>query len=318
MSKPLFNKGFSGLGQLGILVCFIGVGMVLASFLAMGAWLALTGQPVANMPTDMLKPQYGGAVKAVQAISTLFAFFLPAVAYAFVCFRNGWQALGFGHKMAGQLLLLSLAIIVCSGPLIDAVTTLNKSIPLSAGARSFFDKMEKAYEDQIKVIAEVKTIPQCLQSLLLIALLPAVFEEVLFRGGLQQLLQRWWQKPLLALLVTSIVFSAVHGSWYGFLPRIVLGLVLGGIFYTTKNIWYCIVVHFVNNAVVVSYMYYLTLRGQSVSLATDVSFPWWMAIFSAGALYLLFGRLKKKSEQQVPREIFYEPNNPFDERNHLA
>jgi hypothetical protein len=65
-------------------------------------------------------------------------------------------------------------------------------------------------------------------------------------------------------------------------------------------------------------MYYLTLRGQSVSLATDVSFPWWMAIFSAGALYLLFGRLKKKSEQQVPREIFYEPNNPFDERNHLA
>ena len=53
-------------------------------------------------------------------------------------------------------------------------------------------------------------------SLLVMALFPALFEETLFRGGLQQILVAWFKKPLLAITITSIIFSAVHFSYYGF------------------------------------------------------------------------------------------------------
>lgn len=318
MSKPLFNKGFSGLGQFGILLGLVGVGLVVGSLISIGIWMAMTGQGAMTMQQDMLNPKNAGAIKVVQAVSTLFGFFLPAVAYAFISFRNGWTALGFGNKIVWKLLGISILIILCSGPLIDVVTTINKSIPISPGAKAFFDKMEKAYEDQVKVIAEVKTVSQYLLSLVMIALLPAVFEEVLFRGGMQNLLHRWWKNPWVAIIVTSIIFSAIHGSWYGFLPRIVLGVLLGAIFYTTQNIWYSIILHFVNNAAAVTYMYYLTSKGKPVSIAAETTFPWWAGIISLALIIVLFRWLKKNREQQVPKEIFYEPTNPFDERNHLA
>jgi membrane protease YdiL (CAAX protease family) len=318
MSKPLFNKGYSGLGQLGILIGLVGVGLVIGSLISIGIWMAMTGQGAMTMQQDMLNPKNAGAIKVVQAISTLFGFFIPAVAYAFISFRNGWHALGFGNKIVWKLAGISLLIILCSGPLIDAVTTLNKAIPISPSAKAFFDTMEKAYEDQVKVIAEVKSLSQYLLSLIMIALLPALFEEVLFRGGMQNLLHRWWKNPWLAIIVTSIVFSAIHGSWYGFFPRVVLGMLLGGIFYATQNIWYSIIVHFLNNAAVVTYMYYLTANSKPISLATETSFPWWVGLISLGVLVVLFRFLKKSSEQQVPQEIFYEHTNPFDERNHLA
>jgi hypothetical protein len=318
MKQPLLNKGFTGLGQLGILLGLLGVGLILGSLLAGVIWQLMTGQPMLKMADDMLKPEYSGAAKMVQGVNTFLVFFVPAVVFAFFCFRNGWIALGFGSPMHWKIAGIGLLLLLCSGPMIDALTTINKSIPIPAAARAFFEKMESAYEAQVKVIAEVKSFPQFLLSLFMIALLPAVFEEVLFRGGLQGILQRWLKKPWLAIVITSIVFSAIHASWFGFLPRIALGVVLGGIFYYTHNIWYSILVHFANNAAVVAYMYYLHLSGKPVSVSSEPSFPIWVGLVAAVALFLLFRWLRNSAKAEVPREIFYEPGNPFDNRNELA
>lgn len=318
MYQPLFNKGFSGWGQLGVLLGLVGAGLIVGSMVSMGAWWAMTGAGLANLATDMLNPAYAGPIKVIQALSTFFGFFVPAVAFGFICFRNGWQVLGFSKPWKWKLAGISLLIIACSGPLIDSLSMLNKAIPLPAATKAYFDGLEKSYEAQVKVIAEVKTVGQLVVSLLLMALLPAMFEEVLFRGGLQGLLQRWWKKPWLAIVVASIIFSLVHASWYGFLPRIALGLLLGGIFYYTRNIWYAILVHVANNAVVVFYLFYRSQKGLPVSLDTEVGLPWWMGLVSLAVLLWLFGWLKKSRESMVPPEIFYESNNPFDQRNNTA
>lgn len=318
MRNPLFNKGFSGLGQLGILLLLVGSGLVLGSFIAIGVWAGLTGGGVTSMQQDMLNPANAGPIKIVQAISTLFGFFIPAVGFAFICFRNGWDALGFQKSFVWKLAGISLLIIVCSGPLIDTLTTINKQIPISASAKAFFDKMERAYEEQVKAIADVKSMPQFLLSIFMIAILPAVFEEVLFRGALQGLLHRWWKNGWLAIIVTSIIFSAIHGSWYGFIPRIALGMILGLIFYYSNNIWYSVLVHLANNAAVVCYMFYLQRTGQPVSVASEPSFPIWAGLAALVVLVVLFRLLRKSAEEVVPQEIFYEPANPFDERNNLA
>ena len=374
MRQPLFNKGISGWGQLGLLLGLLGAGMVAGSLIAAGVWALMTGQPIMQMQQDLLNPRYAGAVKLVQTISTLFVFLVPAAGYAFITYRNGWQALGFGRGWQWKLAGISLLIIAASGPLIDSLTSINKGFPLPAASRAFFDNMEKAYEDQVKVIAEVKSVQQFLLSLLLIAGLPAVFEELFFRGALQGMLQRWkgaapvyvvltalllagvyhiWfsaalnpllfyallvvlsgaimaSKPVMralqllathpftAIIFTSIIFSAIHGSWYGFLPRFALGMLLGGIFHVTRNLWYSILVHFVNNAAVVCYMFYLHLSGKPVAVTSEAVFPVWVGIISLTAIAVLFRWLSRSTEEDVPREIFYDPTNPFDERNTVA
>jgi hypothetical protein len=75
----------------------------------------------------------------------------------------------------------------------------------------------------------------------------------------------------------------------------------------------------VNNAVVVTYMYYLSLTNQPIEVSSTQSvFPWWTGIIALVALVALFGWLRKSVQQYPPREIFYEPTNPFDQRGDFA
>lgn len=285
---------------------------------AAGVWSAMTGQGIMNMQQDMLNPKFATAVKVFQAVSTFFIFLLPAVVYAFFCYRNGTLALGFRNHFNIKIFGICILVLVASTPTIEALGLLNKAIPLSPATRMRFDKLEKSYEEQVKVIAEVKTVGQYIFSLIMIALMPAVFEEILFRGGMQNMFTRWWKSPWAAIIVTSILFSAIHGSWYGFLPRIGLGIILGAVFAYTHNIWYNIALHFINNATVVTIMYLDTMNNKAPQVTTESSFPWWTAFFSVAALVLLFKWIKNTSKEQAPQEIFFDRHNPFANTDMLA
>ena len=318
MALTLYNKGFSGWTQLGIFLSLWGVCIIFGSLLAAASWWLSTGQGILNMEHDMLRPQYANAVKIVQAISTFFMFLLPAVLYAFICYKNGWLALGFSQKPVLAAIGICLLILIAATPTIDALSFFNRAIPLSPKTRAFFDNIEKNYEAQVKVIGEVKTFGQYLFSLIMIGLLPALFEETLFRGGLQNMLARWWRSPWAAIVVTSIVFSAIHGSWYGFFPRIALGMVLGIIFHFTQNIWYNVTLHFINNALVVTIMYLETNQKKPETSLDNFTFPWWTAVFSVAIMVFLFRLLQKKDGHPAPSEIVYDRYYPFGNNEIIA
>ena len=313
---PMFtnNKGFSPAGQFGMLLVFGGAGLV-AGGVAAAAVLLLNGTPIADMEKAMNDPANSSMLKLVQFISTLLSFFLPAVAFAFVCFRKGWQVLGFRKPVVLQTALVAILIIFAAGPLIDALTQVNKAIPISASLKSFFDRMEAQYEEQVKVLGAVNSLPQYLLSLIIIALLPAVFEETLFRGALQGILQRWFKNAWVAIIVTGLLFSIIHFSWYGFLPRWALGILLGMVYYATGNIWYSIIVHFVNNALVVTYMYYKTMRGEPIPSSTDAMFPLWVGVLALVAVVLLFRLLVKTAPVLPEVETDYQRHHPFSSQN---
>ena len=92
-------------------------------------------------------------------------------------------------------------------------------------------------------------------NLFLIALIPAIGEDLLFRGVLQQLFTKWTGKIHLAIFISAFLFSAIHMQFFGFLPRFVLGLVLGYMFYWSKNLWLPILAHFTNNALAIIFTY---------------------------------------------------------------
>jgi membrane protease YdiL (CAAX protease family) len=135
-------------------------------------------------------------------------------------------------------------------PLVSALQDLTNLFPWSKATLLKFKLAEDAYNEQVAVIARMDNFTDYILSVVVIAFLPALFEETLFRGGIQNLLSRWFKKPVLAIIVTSIIFSAIHGSYLGFLSRFALGFVLGWIYYRTGNIWLNIIGHFFNNAFV--------------------------------------------------------------------
>jgi len=103
-------------------------------------------------------------------------------------------------------------------------------------------------------------------NLFMIAMLPALGEEFLFRGVLLRLFREWTHSTHLAVFISALLFSALHLQFYGFLPRLILGLMLGYVFVWSGSVWVPVIVHFFNNglAVVAAWLYE---RG---SITTDV------------------------------------------------
>ena len=84
-------------------------------------------------------------------------------------------------------------------------------------------------------------------NLLFLAVVPGVVEELFFRGALQGLLFRL-TRPVIAIWITAFVFSAIHGQVYGFIPRLLLGGVMGYLAFYGQSLLPAIWAHFLNNA----------------------------------------------------------------------
>jgi len=84
--------------------------------------------------------------------------------------------------------------------------------------------------------------------ILSVALVPAVFEELAFRGALQPLLIKATGKPWVGIAIASVIFSAIHFQFYGFLPRVFLGALFGWFAYRSGSLLPGMLAHFVNNA----------------------------------------------------------------------
>jgi uncharacterized protein len=133
------------------------------------------------------------------------------------------------------------------------------------------------------------------------AFLPALCEETLFRGGLQNFLTRSTRNPWLAIIVVSILFSAVHLSFYGFLPRMFLGIILGLIYYYTGSLWLSILAHFANNAFSVSQFYFGSESiKQAAEETTPVSYVY-VGVLAVPFIIVLFIILKRLSPRQPTR-----------------
>jgi hypothetical protein len=175
-------------------------------------------------------------------------------------------------------------------------------------------------------LSNLKSWPEFLMAIVIMAFFPALFEELLFRGALQTLLVRWWKKPLLAILVTSLLFSLIHMSVFLFISRVVLGFVLGLMYERSKNLWVNIIAHFLNNTVAVIQLFWISTHAKKVEVdKLDPDVPWWGALIALAisvGLFLLFEKVSAKNKTQI---AFEEQNlleqsdilHPFPENKNL-
>lgn len=147
-----------------------------------------------------------------------------------------------------SVLLLAILATVASGPLLMASYELNGLlIPEGGLLERLFKPLEEMIEAMTAFLASGKGVKRVV-ILLSVAGLPAIFEELSFRGVLQPLLIRATGSAFWGIALTAIVFSAIHFQFYGFLPRVLLGALFGWLAHRSGSLIPGMAAHFANNA----------------------------------------------------------------------
>lgn len=301
-------KGFTGWAQMGFLFAFLGLGFILAGGVQLLLTLQILPKGVSITDTDavmkaMLAPENVGMARTIQVLGTMVLLFIPALLWNFVSNGKSLFWIGFNKHINIFQILLGFMIIfaasIAAAPLADITKKIISHFPtINASAKS----MEDLYNQQAIALSNLKSFSEYLVALAIMAFFPAMFEEVFFRGVVQNLLTKWWRKPILAIIVTAAIFSLIHMSIYLFLVRMVLGIVLGLLFYKTKNIWVNIIAHFLNNMFALTQLYTLQKMNKPIDVSKlDPDVHWSVGLLGIAALAGLFMLLKKYSAKNVAK-----------------
>ena len=178
---------------------------------------------------------------------------IPAVVYLWLT-DSTWLKHVFTAPVR-QPILICIALFMVAFPFINFVAEWNSSWNIPTFIGDWMHGKEAETGDLTKSFLNMPNVGLLILNLLMIGLLPALGEELIFRGVLQGGLQRYWKNPHLAIWVTAIVFSAVHFQFLGFVPRMLMGAAMGYLFFWSGNLWYPIIAHFTNNAMAVVLSY---------------------------------------------------------------
>ena len=262
--------------------------MAVLTLIAMGVWYVGWGGSQAT-----------ASLKWLQFLQMTGTFLLPPVLCAWLWSENhqpvSWLRLD--SVPDGKMIGLSVAIMICAIPGINLLADLNGRIQLPESLASIEQKM-RAMEEAATALTErflqADSIGGLLINIGLMALLPALAEELSFRGTLQQVLCSRQSSAIssqthIAIWTTAIVFSAVHMQFYGFVPRMLMGAMFGYVFVWTGSLWVPVIMHFVNNgmAVVVYYIeqsvansQQLTANNQNIADTFGAGDTWWVGVIS--------------------------------------
>ena len=155
--------------------------------------------------------------------------------------------------------LLVFLLMFISIPALSWIIEINANMVLPnfmSGLEEWMRASEKQAEMLTKAFLTFDGVGSLFYILILVAVVPAVGEELLFRGVLQKIFIQWTKNPHLGIWITAFLFSALHMQFFGFFPRMLLGAVFGYVFLWSKSLWLPILGHFINNGSVVILSYF--------------------------------------------------------------
>ncbi|MEN8228012.1 MAG: CPBP family intramembrane glutamic endopeptidase [Bacteroidota bacterium] len=215
-------------------------------------------------------PRYVAASKLIQILGSIGTFIIPALLFSYLFEGDIFAYFQFRNPTRSFALLLTIAMMIAVVPFINYLAEINLKLefPIKVVDR-FLRSLEQDAEEVMRAFTTTRTVSGLLVNLLMIGVIAAVGEELIFRGLLQRLLYGMVKNAHAAILITAILFSAFHFQFFSFLPRFVLGLILGYLMFYGRSIWYPILAHFVNNTMGVIY-YYFYSRGTADDMLEEI------------------------------------------------
>ena len=278
--------------KLGILLSLVFISVILHTLLATLLIYLFTNDGLILLEQQDLNNKLSvNYLKLIQLFSGIGLFITPTLLYSHLTdcdYRF--------NIVSRQNLILTVSIMMLITPLIGILLEWNMMIPFP----DWLKKTDINSDEIIIAFLKMDSMYELFYTLLVIAVAPAIGEELLFRGYLQQEFSDVLGNTHVSILITAFIFSIIHLHLGGIIPRFILGLVLGYMFYWSRSLWLPILAHFVNNALVVlfSYPLFKVKNGHYAVFSKDSIDPM-IALFSfvsvAFLLYMLYynTRIKK-------------------------
>ncbi len=240
-----------------------------------------------------------------QVLSHIGLFIVPSIVFVLVVSYKPVRYLEAHHRPWLWPLLLSVVIIFTALPMVNFLMQLNGQISFPEALKPLEEWMrttEDAAENLTRRFLEVRSWQEFMFNVLMIAIIPAIGEEFIFRGIIQKLFTQWTRSQHVAVLITAILFSAMHMQFFSFLPRVGLGIVLGYLLVYSGNIWMPVAAHFANNAAALIFYYYYEQGAIAVELEDIGTGPMASVLFVSSLVVMvaLFVAFRRSSLKRLP------------------
>lgn len=248
-------------------------------------------------------PAYSGALKFIQLFNSLGLFVLPPFLFLLYYKQEPLKYLQLKIGVNGRTIFFLLLIYMISIPGMEWLIKFNGQLSLPEslqGLETWMRDAEERAKELTTVFLSMDGIGDLIVNLLIIAIIPAIGEELIFRGVLQKQIQKWSSNGHLAVWIAAFVFSAIHLQFYGFLPRLLLGALFGYYYLWSNNLWVPIIAHFINNATAVVISYSTGTTNTDVELeAMNRAGSEIYVIISLLILYLTLKRFRQNLAEEV-------------------
>lgn len=224
-----------------------------------------------------------GNLFAMLTIQDILAFILPAVVTMAIIYRRPFHVMGLDRAPSWLAITIVIVFYVISLPAMNWLVEMNKAMSLPSWMAGIEQAMRAAEDNAAEVTQEmlnINSVGQLILCVLVVGVMAGLSEEMLFRGALLRTMQDSRLGNHAVVWITAFLFSALHMQFYGFVPRMLLGVWLGYLFVWTGSLWVPIIAHTLNNSTVVL-MSYLSNKGvipegfgDNLGLPAAGSFPW--------------------------------------------
>ncbi len=247
-----------------------------------------TSVEIRNILLMGIETQNISFLKYLQVIQSIGTFFLPALFLAWLFTGNSYTYLKINTPLDHYNLVLVVFSILFAIPIINYTGYLNSLITLPdsmGGIENKIRELEHDASELMKSFLNVASTGGYLINLMVIAVLPAVCEEFLFRGIFQRLFIEWTGNKHVGIIIAATMFSFFHLQFLGFIPRFLLGVYFGYLFIWSNTLWLPIMAHFINNAFAVTF-YHFANQTPGISWIDEVGGPDRNMLFLFSGIFL--------------------------------
>lgn len=288
----MFNKywrSYPYLLQLFLLIMMIFTLLSAATYIAFSVPQMITGvstEEITNISTASSQ-KILNAARLQQLLFSLIFFSGVAFLYAYASHPRPLKYLGFSRVKKPAHVLLAIVLALAAIPLVEQLQSVLKLIDLGDKVNAMQANIEHRQEAMLTFSSPLTFI----YTIFLFAILPAVGEELFFRGLLMRFINKRTNRVHFSIFLSATVFALFHGEPYSTFPILLMGMLLGYIYYYTGSIWLSILAHFIVNGIQVTLLYMANNGMLSSKLTTMESYPWLVVVIAlvvfCGFLYLL-------------------------------
>jgi len=262
-----------------------------------------------DMNFDYSDPNAIVFIRGSLLIQFLGFFLIPSLLFAYFADPYPKQYLGLKKPWSHWYWILGIVVMLAAIPFSEAMGRLNEKLSFGADVK----ELEEQLERQTKFILDRHTIGDLIANLFFIALLAGVGEELLFRGVIQRMLIRAFKSPWAGIIISAAIFSAIHMQFSGFFPRLLLGVLLGAIYWYSGSLWTAILAHFAYDSFLVLLVYFnpeFLEKSKSITIGPENLII--NGVVSLGIVTILILRMKKLSKTSY-EETYRDDHPPIEQ-----